>query len=183
MNALQQQELDELETLSEETKQRFQITDLNSLNWTLRKLAALDVQEKEVSELATAEIERIQAWQTSRVNAIQNSRDYLESLIAEYARTQREVDPKWKAKTPYGKVGYRKQQPEWDYWDEKQIIESLEEGGYDDLIKVEKKPIKTELKKRFTIVGDSVVDQATGEIIRGVRVMEREDKLEIKVEV
>lgn len=195
MNNLQQIELDEIEEfiqseysteeIKAEIKQRFQITDLNSLNWALRKLSALDTQQKEIAELRSAEIGRIEQWFQSQTSGIERSREFFEYLISEYAQAQREVDPKWKAKTPYGAVGFRKQQPEWVYAEDdsltKYLIGSEWEKNY-TRTKIE--PNKAEIKKSqiFKAQNGKLINTVTGEVVPGVEIIEREEKITIKVE-
>ena len=47
MNALQQNELLEVDQL-QDAEQQFEITDINGLNWAFRKLAALKAKEKKL---------------------------------------------------------------------------------------------------------------------------------------
>ena|SRR5690625_4710984 len=112
MNPLQQIELEEIETLDQEQKERFKIESIDEANWAFRKLAALQAKENEVKALAAAERERIKQYEDSELKAIDNHRSFFESLLMEFATEQRAVDPKFKAKTPYGSIGFRKQQPE-----------------------------------------------------------------------
>jgi len=99
----------------EEVRKRFQITDLSSMNWALRKLSALEKDHDGDTSLLNSEYQRIAKWYDKQSNSYQNSKQFLEGLIGEYAKTQRAEDPKWKQKTPFGAVSFRKQQPEWIY--------------------------------------------------------------------
>jgi hypothetical protein len=171
LNWLDEVELDEVGTMlslgenEEQLKQRFKITDLDSLNWTLRKLSALEKEHNEESNLAKAEIDRIQTWFDKRDEAYQYSRQVLEGLIKEYAIEQRVIDPKRKFKTPYGAVSFRKAK-KYDYGDEEKLVEFLENNGKNNFVKVAKYPIKTELKKALTITKDGkTVFTDTGEVV------------------
>lgn len=188
MNALQERELqqakkwfdiEQIET--NEPKERFQIKDKEQLNWALRKLSALKAKEAETNELAEKEIERIREWQEAELKSMEDSVAYFESLITEYATKRREADPKYKSEsTPFGRIGFRKQQPQYTYNDE-EVITYLEQCGYDDLYRVKKEPSKADIKKRFVLHGDKLINPETGEEVPGIIVTEREDKLDIKV--
>jgi phage host-nuclease inhibitor protein Gam len=186
MNALQKHELDEMEglELNEETKQRFKIEDKEQLNWALRKLSALESEQKEIDELAAKEMERINVWRVKEVEGIKNSKGFFEGLIAEYAMSERTKDPKFKSvSSPYGKVTFKKQSPKWHYEEDK-LVEYLESINQLDLIRVKKEPNKAELKKRLKVLGKVLEDGRVlgfdGSLMDGVTVEHLDEKLEIK---
>lgn len=181
MNELEMME--SLETITEETKQRFQVVDLSSLNWTLRKLAAIEAKKQEVNAMIDSEIARLEDFRKRELKNLIQSDDFLRGLVSEYAIRKRDEDPKFKSeKTPYGSIGFRKQQPKWNYDDEK-LIKHLESINYDHLIRTKKEPIKTEIKKLFiTLENGQVIDDA-GCFVEGIKVEMLPETLDIKVEV
>lgn len=202
MNALWQEEIEELEQvlgISIESQadaeiqadhgaeapasERFRISDLGTLNWALRKLAALDRRETEITELAKAELERIENWRKKRLDAVQRSREYLMFLIEEYARKQREENPKWKVSTPYGRVSFRRMAPKWHWKDDLSLVEWLERSGHTDMIRIKKEPEKTMVKNFLAPIENGlVIDPNTGEIVPGVQVEEQPEKLVVEVD-
>ncbi len=188
MNELQWLELEEVEEIlnadessSDEIKQRFKIDNINSLNWALRKIASINANLAEEEALFQSELDRITTWIGNRRDSAARSREFFESLITEYATEQRKKDPKFKASTPYGKISFRKQPPQWEYNDEL-LVKYLDDNKYDDLVRVKKEPIKAEVKKRFVASEGKLIDQDSGEVIPGVTITERGEKLDIKVE-
>jgi hypothetical protein len=182
MNSLQQRELEEMEglELNEETKERFKITDQEQLNWALRKLSALKVKGNGIDELAAKEIERITSWRTQEQESINHSKSFFEGLIMEYAHNCRKEDPSFKnVKTPYGSIGYRKQQPKWNY-DEKLLVSYLEGEELYDYVRVKTEPMKTEIKKQFKVKDGRVYD-INGQVVEGITVETLDDALDIKV--
>lgn len=187
LNSFQQMELDELHDLfeilgidpdstdflasemPEEVQQRFKINDIDGLNWALRKMAALKALQTKHDELRDAEIARVQEWHVKLSRGNQQSIEFFNRLVQQYAAECRAVDPKYKGeKTPYGKVGFRKQQPEWSYQDEAATVSFLEANDYNGLVKVDKKiSSKTDFKKAFDVKANvfvkdgEVVDVAT----------------------
>src|SRR5690606_8797507 len=149
----------------EKFKDRFKITNLESLNWVLRKMVALDEQLAEKCELAEREMDRIQAWIDKERKSIEESRQFFTTLIAEYAKEQRAKDPKWKASTPYGKVSFRKQQPKWNY-DDKKALEVVKAAGLDQFVRVKHELDKETLKDAVQVMEDGrVVEPQTGTIL------------------
>lgn len=189
MNELLEMELIEAKETTEVAEmsgERFAIQDLDSANWAFRKLAAIERKRKEIKELADREIERIKDWQKQEEESLNNSKEFFEGLLTEYFVRQKEVDPKFKLSTPYGKVSSRKQQPKWNYEDEK-LIGYLEHYK-PELIKIKKEVDKNDFKKAvkekdgFILMDDGkVVSNETGELIEGVTVEERPDSINIKV--
>lgn len=188
MNPLYALELDELQEITfhlpeTEVKQRFKINSLESLNWALRKLAALDNKLLDARELAAKEKARIQQWLDKETQSIEESRQFFQMLIEEYAREQRAADPKWKASTPYGKVSFRKQQQKWEY-DEKKALESVQSAGLDKFVRVKHELDKVMLKGAVKVLEDGrVVDPESGAIIEGVLVTEQPEALKVEVNI
>ncbi|MBB6215627.1 phage host-nuclease inhibitor protein Gam [Anaerosolibacter carboniphilus] len=178
---LNQLDLLEIEEVQQSGVQenRFIINDIEGVNWAFRKIKAYHNQKAEIEALAKAEIERIQTWLVNEAKQIDESIAFFEGKLTEYAVVQREADPKFKCSTPYGKIGFRKQQPKWEY-DEEKAIHSLKEAGLKELIRVKEEPKKDEIKKLFRVVDGKAVDP-DGQIIDGITITDREDKLEIKV--
>jgi len=162
----------------EQQKEKYKITDIESANWAFRKLRAIQEKENDIKKLAEKEIERIKAWQEKELETLNNSKSFFEGLLSEYFIKEREKDPKFKISTPYGKVSARKQQPKWNY-DEDKLIEWLKENDM-ELVRVKYEPNKTEIKKRYKVVGN-VVTTEDGEIVEGITVEEQPDAIAIKV--
>ena len=181
MNTLLEIELQEIDEIMEEDtqeKERFRIENLEAANWALRKLAAINAEEKKINDLKDKEIRRIENWAKDELDKLSNSRQFFEGLLTEYFIRQRELDPKFKISTPYGKVTARKQQPKWNYDDEKLVNWLLENDK--ELVRVKYEPDKNGIKKKYKIVGENVVTE-DGEIVEGITIEERQEKINIKV--
>lgn len=188
MNWLDELELDQLEDMEtregtdEQRKERFKITDLSSLNWAFRKLTTLGKSHAEEFMVAQEELTRIQDWFKKQDESYQTSRQFLEGLIGEYAGQQRVIDPKWRQKTPYGLVSFRKQQPKWDYGDEEALVDYMESNGLENMVQTKKTPIKGELKKTLYVHDGKAVNTLTGEIVPEITVTDQEETVTIKLE-
>lgn len=181
MDALFEMELQEIDEIMEEDtqeKERFKIENLESANWAFRKLAAIERKKKEIQELANKEIERIRAWEQQEIGSLDSSKEFFEGLLTEYFTREREKDPKFKISTPYGKVSARKQQPKWNYDDEKLVNWLLQNDK--ELVRVKYEPDKNGIKKKYKIIGENVITE-DGEIVEGITVEERPEKVTIKV--
>lgn len=138
MNPLQAFELNEISnnSLQQESRPQFEITDMNSLNWAFRKIAALKTQEKEIKALAATERQRIDEWETQELKPLADNLAFFEKLVSVYHSKQLDQDPKAKTlSTPYGKSKSRtiKEQPK--PTDKDQLLKHVKEAGLTEFIK------------------------------------------------
>lgn len=186
MNELLQQSNESLQKYLDKQEQveseKFKVTDESSANWALRKIAQMEKQIEANNELAVAEEEKIEAWRKSVNDTAQNSIDFFQSYLAEYAMSLKKENPKFKTlKLPNGQLSFRKQQPKWDLDDEK-VLKTLKETGNDDLIKVTEKPKIAEIKKAFKAHGTKAINPETGEVVEGITIVEQPEKFGVKAE-
>ncbi|ARK28747.1 host-nuclease inhibitor Gam family protein [Halalkalibacter krulwichiae] len=185
MNALERIEIEELEEmeLTEEAKERFKITDLDSLNWAFRKIAALNEQKKEAQELAKAEMERIKTWLDGEEKPVNNSISFFEGLIKLYHMEQLDKDPKAKTlKTPYGKSKSTTSKAQPDQQDKEKLLAYVKDSGLTDLIKEEVK--WGDLKKTLKVVeidGKQVVVDGDGQLVEGASVKPADTSYKVEV--
>ena len=174
MNSLQKIELLEVENMNalseEETK--FQITDINSLNWAFRKLSALKSKEKEIKQLVAEEQQRITLWESGELSTVKSSSEFFETLISQYHAKQLEVDPKAKTiSTPYGKSKTRASKETPDKENEEAILQHVIENEMDDFVK---KSLKwADFKKSVSIAdvnGEKVIVDENGQVVPGATV-------------
>lgn len=169
------------EIQSQETS--FEISDLNSLNWAFRKLAALKSKEKEIKQLANVERDRIALWERGELSTIEGSVEFFENMISVYHAKQLESDPKAKTiTTPYGKSKTRKSKEAPEKANEEEILQHVIENNMDDYIKNSVK--WAELKKNLKIVeisGEKTVVDENGQLIPGVTV--KPESISYSVEV
>lgn len=179
-------EFDEVESIEKTEDGRFKIKDIDSANWTFRKLRAIEVKANEIKQLAQQEKARIEEWEKGELKVLEDNKEFFQGLLTEYYVIEKEKNPEFKLTTPYGKVSSRKQQPKWNYEEEK-LIPYLE--NYDPkLIRVKKEVNKADFKevvknkKGFMLLKDgTIISNETGELIQGVTVEERPDTINVKV--
>lgn len=160
----------------------FVIDDEQKANWALRKIRSIKEKKQTNSDIAEAEIEKIQAWESEVNHTLDNEITHFETMLTQYALKCRETDPKFKTlKLPYGKIGFRKQQPSWTY-DTDTVLSTLKQSGLTQFIRVKEELDKANFKKAVKVHGNSVINPDTGEIIPGVTVEEREDQIKVEVD-
>lgn len=167
--------MDDLEETSTE-KKTFQVTDVSSASWAMRKLKASADQDKEFKKAAQEQIDSINAWLKRKLEANADSREYLEGLLTDYLFEQRKKDPKFRVDTPYGMVSTRKS-PAGVNWSDNKVLESLEKQGMDNFIRTKKEPDKAKIKKEFKFTEGGKYVNEDGQIIEGATPKESTTKV------
>lgn len=151
-------------------------------NWALRKIRHLKDKMKKNEEFAKSEIERIQQWLEKENGSLQNSIQFFEQKLTEYAESLRKQDPKFKRLSlPNGKVSFRKQQPKWIIHNEDELVEKLQDMNRDDLLIVKQSVSLRAIKNGFAVIDGRVVDPDTGEVIEGIEIVQRPDIVKVEV--
>lgn len=176
MNELQSQELENIEQ-----DERFTVSDLDSANWVFKKLDAINSKETEINNLADKEVERINQWREKEVEKLQGSKEYLQSLVIEYYRSEKEKDSKFKLNTPYGRVSSRKGSKVIQVSNEQDVINQLEQRGFNDYVKVTKKLNQADIKKDFNIAENGTLIDANGEVLEGASLIQKPTSYSVKV--
>lgn len=165
----------ELQEIKEQEYEGFTVNNINQVSWCFRKIRALKTKVNDTKELAAQERERIDNWEKVENKSSEESIGYFESLLCDYFKRVREIDPKAKVSTPYGKISTKKS-TKWDYTDEEALKEYLFHND-GDLIKTKLEINKVELKKKYK----DGINKDTGEILPGVQVS-KEETIQIKTE-
>lgn len=155
--------------------QGFQITDDSSAEWAVRKI-------KE----AQSDTAKWQAHFAAQLASIRKANDatveFMTGLLAHYFEAVPHKDSKTMSKyeLPSATLVRKQQQPEYSVSDD-ELLAWLDEGERPECIKIVRKPLWGELKKQTTTQDGVVIDNETGEIVRGVTVIERPDKFDVQI--
>lgn len=152
----------------QEAREEFRVDSLEGANWAFRKLRAINEKKNEIEKLVSAEMKRIQDWKEKEVAKLISDEEYFRSVIEAYYIKEREVNPKFRLSTPYGKVSTRKSKA-WSYTNEDETINWIKDNRL-PYIKTTEAINKVEFKKAFK----DGIDIETGEVIPGVVVSELE---------
>lgn len=160
-----------------DTRDNLSIRDEQEVNKYMRIVQRLDSEYDSLAKSKKEEVGRLELFYDSELAKIDEKRKFFEMLITSYYSYQREKNPSYKLKTPWGKVTQRKtKSPAWE--DEAATLDWLKKTNRIDLVKVEESLRKAELKKAFVMADGHYIDESTGEIVPGVTV---EEKTTIKV--
>ncbi|MGM0437512.1 MAG: host-nuclease inhibitor Gam family protein [Bacillota bacterium] len=164
----------------------FEIDSDSKADWALQKIKEKKDKIEDKKEMADERKEMIDDWLDDETDKLYNQINNLEIMVKEYATKLKKKDKNFKTKKlPFGKIQYRKQRPKWKY-DEEILLKSAK-VNIPEAVKTKEKVYKSELKKEIkngpfeiTNTGE-VVNIETGELLEGVYVEERGEKLSIKV--
>lgn len=160
----------------------WRVADDDAADWAVAKIAEERAELARIQALADEQIRRIKDKVQAAEKRCQNGTAYLTSKLAEYFRTV----PHKKTKTTEsyrllsGTLKMKRGGVSLKQDDEK-LLEYLRASGREDFIQTTEKARWGEFKKQLEIIGDQVVDKASGEIVEGVAVIENPDTFSIDV--
>lgn len=159
----------------------FTVDNLSKATWAMRKLRSVVAGLEANAEIAKAEKARIDAWLEEANKSLLNEREYWEGHLTTYLRKQRAEDDSVKTiTTPYGKITSRATQPKWE------VMEELTDwllNHNDTLIRVKYEVDKTELKKKYEVAGNQVIDPTTGEVVPFIQIIPSDIAYKVEVEL
>ena len=170
-------------------KENFIIDNDSKANWALRKIRHMKEKQNKNKELAKSQIEKIQEeideiehWLEKENEKIQNNIDFMKSKLKNYAYELKNENPDLKTHNlPFGALKFRKRRPKWNYEDDKLL--QFAESNLEEVVKIKKKVDKRKLKKKAEVVGEKAVLEDTGEVINGIKVVQRPEKFKIDVDI
>lgn len=160
----------------------WRITDDGCADWACRKIAEEKAELDRIRELADAQIQKIEEKVAAAERRFQNGTRFLTGKLAEYFETVPHKTTKTKASyrllsgTLTRKFGGTTMKQ-----DDEKLVQFLKDSGQMEFIKTEEKPKWGDFKKRLEIIGGSVVDKETGEIVEAVQIIEKPDTFTVDV--
>ena len=160
----------------------WRITDDGCADWACRKIAEEKAELDRIRELADAQIQKIEDKVAAAERRFQNGTRFLTGKLAEYFETVPHKTTKTKASyrllpgTLTRKFGGTTMKQ-----DDEKLVQFLKDSGQLEFIKTEEKPRWGDFKKRLEIIGGSVVDKETGEIVEAVQIIEKPDTFTVDV--
>ena len=158
-----------------EYKEAFEIDSLEKASWAFKKIRERKSELEKLQDLAEKEKANIDAWLTQESRSLIADIEHFETLIQVYFKKERELDPKFKLTTPYGKISTRKSSKL--IVEDEEILKEWIKVNEVPVLKVKEEIDKAALKKLFK----NGIDSVTGEVIPGMKIEETEN-LKIKSE-
>lgn len=183
--------LDELESIDMEAfayeeepegPRMWRIKDDGCADWAVQKIAEERAELSRIKALAEDQIKRIEEKVAAAEKRYENGTAFLQSKLLEYFETVPHKTTKTKhsyrllSGTLVKKIGGTTMQK-----DDAKLIQFLKDSGNTDYIKTKEEPKWGEYKKNLEIIGGSVVDKNTGEIVEGVELETKPDTFTVEV--
>lgn len=181
-------EIDQQE--EESIQQVFAVTDLESATEASRRIAYFEEKKAEIDAIIEKQIapflekiEKIKMWgEEAKKEHIEKQSHYsnhLEMYLRQEVKKQLDAGKKAKKsiKLPYGSISLKKQQPEF-VKDESELMQYAMENNH---VKFAAPSVDWEtIKSKCEVKKGQLVDE-NGEIVPGVKVVDRDDKFSIKL--
>ena len=141
-------------------KEQFKIDEQGKANWAIRRIGEAHERAHGVDDVAQKELDRIMAWKNKVQNKERREIDFFESLLRDYAHDElANSDGKSKSiPLSEGTLKFTKKQPK-PIYDEKKLIQELEDNGLEKLIRRKAEPNLTEIRQ--AIKGGVEIDAIT----------------------
>jgi phage host-nuclease inhibitor protein Gam len=187
MNPLQLEEMAELEQRRAELE-GFQVRDISSAEWCLRKLATVQAKRREFETLANAEKERLEAWLSKQCEGLDRDIEFFTAHLTSWHETLLREDPKHNksVKLPHGTLKSRTTSAQAKKLHDDDLLKHIKDAGLVEYIETKESVKWNDYKKSLDIIVDSdngsvfVIDE-TGHVVPGVEV--EPVKITFKVEV
>lgn len=182
LDELESMDMDALYDYGDGEAPAWRIADDGCADWAVRKIAEERAELARIKELADDQMNRIMEKVTAAERRCQNGTAYLTGKLAEYFDTVPHKTTKTTKSyrllsgTLKMKLGSTTMKQ-----DDAVLLEYLKASGNEDMITVKESPKWGEFKKRLQIVGSSVVDSTTGEIVQGVTLETKPDAFVVEV--
>ena len=167
-------------------KAPFEVTDISSANWTIRKIlehqAAIDEVKAQADKMKT----EIEEWLQSETEEHQKSVDSLSALLSPFVVSQIEGTKKRSIKLPSGTAGFRKGSVTFTLEGEKvdkkseQLLKFVKYHKLDEYIITEEYVDWASLKKSLNVTDDGKVISADGEVFDVMAATQEPDKFYVQ---
>lgn len=188
---LMEEEAQELEIkiTGEEEQDAPLIDSMQKANYFLKLISKIKEDMDSINELCDSEIakvtSRVNYYREAKLKPLVNQICYYEKLLKNYTEHQLQTCDKRSVKLPYGTLSLKKQQPKWEYGDEKELISWIQDNGYESILneKITHTLDKKLLKSSAQVTDEGVKIKVGDNVVTlpGVIVTEQEDKFTIKI--
>jgi hypothetical protein len=176
-----------MEGLSEYLQQGWEITDDNKAEWAMKQYLKAQKEYNRIRALAAAEIEATKEWEARETASDINNMTFFALKLEAYYRKLREADPDMKQTYTLrsGKIAIRHTPVNYERVDNDALINWAVNSAEDLIMKeVRWGALKERLNQEddYMVVGDSIVEKKTGEVIPGLKVIPRQERFYVKGE-
>ena len=174
-------ELEEILEQPEEAEKSFSITDDNTADWALKKIAEERKELERLKAIAQQQVEEIELKIKHLEETTERKTAFLKGCLAQYFETVPHKATKTQEtyKLLSGSLVFKLPKQNL-VKDDTKLLNYLHENGMEEYIKTEEKPIWAEFKKTLSIVDGKVIDTSTGEVVEAVKAEETAGVFDVK---
>ena len=170
---------------SEEQKQRFTIDDDSLADWAIRKIQFAQAEHERITTLLKIQIEYLKEQIKSEDRRLERNTSFLRVSLQDYYESKPEEQLSHsKTQSKYrlvsGNLVYKHDKLSMTPVDE-QLLDYMKNNKLGRFINVVEGIKWGEYKKQLEIVGDSVIDIVTGDIVQGVAIETKQGRFEVKL--
>lgn len=180
----------EIKITGEEEEDGPLIDSIQKANYFVKLVSKIKEDIDSINLLCNEEIEKvtdkINVYRQSQIKPLENQMAYYSKLLQNFTEKELADSNKRSIKLPYGTLSMKKQQPKWEYGDEKELVKLLQENNLNNLIseKVTHSLDKKSFKDFVAVTDNGVVLITEDKAIiplPGVAVVQQDDKFTIKI--
>lgn len=174
--------MEEMMAAQKSTNEAFVIDSDAKAEWALEKIKLAQEERDRLLDLVKLKETEIAERKTKIEAAYESDTDYLKQLLAAYMQTVPTKNTKTQStyKLLTGKLVMKKGGYEFER-NEENLCEWLENNGYSNFVKTERKSAWGDLKKSLTVEEDGTICVTeTGEVVNGVTASRKPDEFDIK---
>lgn len=180
----------EIKITGEEEEDGPLIDSIQKANYFVKLVSKIKEDIDSINLLCNEEIEKvtdkINVYRQSQIKPLENQMAYYSKLLQNFTEKELADSNKRSIKLPYGTLSMKKQQPKWEYGDEKELVKLLKENNLDNLVseKVTYSLDKKTFKDVVIVTDNGVVlskEDKTFIPLPGVTVVDQGDKFTIKI--
>lgn len=163
-----------------ENRETFRVENDSQAAWAMRKLRAIRTKQAEAEAIAHAEHERIEAWLADAKKATSGDEAFFEGLLIAYAMRQRVTENRKSITLPHGSIKSRAAQPSVKVADADAFIMWAKTYG-PEFIRTKVEPDLSAIRRDCDLSGNEAVNMATGEVVPGVIIQQRDATFSVEV--
>lgn len=175
-------ELEEVMEQPEDAVKGFSITDDNTADWALKRIAEERKELERLVAIADQQIEELELKKKHLKEITERKTAFLKGCLAQYFEKVPHKATKTQEtyKLLSGSLVF-KLPKQTMVKDDAKLLKYLHENGMEEYIKTEEKPKWGDFKKTLTIVDGKVIDTVSGEVVEAVRAEEEPGSFDVKV--
>ena len=161
-------------------EEAWRIDGFETANWAMRKLKAAQERLDEINRQALDEAAKISDWANLVSKSPLRDKTYFENALIDYMIRVRETTGEKSLVLPNGEVNSRAVAAKAQVSDKELFIKWATNNGREGWIRTKEEVNLEAMKDEVNLLGDHVIDKATGEVVEGLLATEGDISVIVK---